>query len=77
MWRENNYENKMAWVFIVLVILVIALTALWLYQSNIVTFGLKHLKSNDCPGDGTAVIASDHNTFDRKCVDSGAENPDN
>lgn len=72
MWRENSYENKMAWVFIALVIMVVALTALWLYQSNIVTFGLKHLKSNDCPSDGTAVISRDKNSFDSKCVDSGA-----
>ena len=72
MWRENSYENKMAWVFIVLVMMVIALTALWLYQSNIVTFGLKHAKSNDCPNDGTAVISRDNNSFASKCIDSGA-----
>lgn len=47
MWRQNGYENKLSWVLVILVIMVVSLTALWLYQSNLVTFGLKHSKSND------------------------------
>ena len=67
MWRENSYENKLVWVLVVLVIMVLALTALWLYQSNLVTFGLKHTNTDDCPDDGTTVITRDQ-SFDGKCA---------
>lgn len=47
MWRQNSYENKLSWILVVLVIMVVALTALWLYQANLVTFGLKHSSAGD------------------------------
>ena len=53
----------MVWVLIALVIAVITLTVLWLYQSNLVTFGLKHSGSIDC----TDPVQSTQHLTDGKC----------
>jgi len=68
MWRNAGYENKLVWVIITIVMLVVAGGAVWLYQANLVTFGLRNLNAAGCPGNEAAIKPLNGNKWDKKCV---------
>jgi len=68
MRRNAGYENKLVWIIITVVIMAVAATAVWLYQANLVTFGLKQLNVAGCPGNKASVSPYNGNKWDKKCV---------
>jgi hypothetical protein len=69
MWQQSKYENKLVGAVIFIVIIVLAVVAVRLYQTNIVTFGLKHLNAAGCPGDESAITPAAGSSWPNKeCV---------
>jgi hypothetical protein len=74
MWQSAGYENKLVWVIVIGVMVALAATAIWLYQINLVTFGLKHLNAAGCPGDEVSIQPRDGNIFDKRCIKPSGNN---